>query len=66
MTAAMLDDVSGGQPIALKLTQAFVKLRGDGLAYDMGRVEFRFAEAPVGGAAAMHIDGERLSRCGMR
>ena len=49
-------------PDGCSLAQAFVKLRGDGLAYDVSRVEFRFTEASGGSSAAMYMDGKRLSQ----
>ena len=47
----------------LDLAQAFVKLRGDGLAFDMSRVEFRLADGSAASNPAAYMDGKRLTRC---
>ena len=39
------------------LVQAFVKLRGDGLAYNLAQVEFRFAECTLWEMADVYLNG---------
>ncbi len=66
LIVAMRDDVPKALSTQYAVAQAFVKLRGDGLAYDMSRVEFRFTEVPETISATMYMDGKRLNWCATR
>ncbi|KAK9814129.1 hypothetical protein WJX72_001038 [[Myrmecia] bisecta] len=44
------------------LKEAFVKARGDGLGFDLGRSEFTFPQGPKGSTAAVAVDGQPQSR----